>query len=71
MIVLVIMRMKLHEHVYHATWLPRETELFESPDLTPFLFVGLDQERNLQSRVDTRNELLPRILVAAASIDKA
>jgi hypothetical protein len=34
------------------------------------LFVGLDEERSLQKKVDTRDELLARILDAAARIKK-
>jgi hypothetical protein len=44
--------------------------VFESPDLTPldFFFVGLDEERSLQKKVDTRDELLARIFDVAAPI---
>ena len=38
--------------------------------LVRFLFVGLDEERSLQKTVDTRDELLARILDAAACINK-
>jgi hypothetical protein len=49
-----------------------EIELFESPDLIllDFLFVGLDEERIYKSKVDTRDELLTRIMDAAARVRK-
>jgi hypothetical protein len=34
------------------------------------LFVGLDEERSLERKMDTREELLARILNAAARIKK-
>jgi len=37
----------------------RERELFESRDLTPFLFVGLDKERNLQKQGGHTKRIAP------------
>jgi hypothetical protein len=34
------------------------------------LFLGLNEERSLQKKVDTQNELLARVLDAAARIKK-
>jgi hypothetical protein len=47
-----------------------EIELFESPDLTPldFCLWGWMKSQIYKRNVDTRDELLPRILDAAAPI---
>jgi hypothetical protein len=41
------------------------------PSLLSVVFVGLNEERNLQRKVDTRDQLLARILNAAAGIKKS
>jgi len=38
------------------------------PNSVRFLFVGLNEERSLQKKADTRDKLLARILEAADSI---
>jgi len=46
---------------------------FDSPDLTPlgfFFFVALDEERSLQRKVDTRDELVACIFDAAVRVKK-
>jgi hypothetical protein len=46
-----------------AVWISR-------PNSVRFFFVGLDEERSIQKKVDTRDELLARSLDAAARIKK-
>ena len=49
----------------------RDTTVWISrPNPVTFLFVGLDEKRSLQKKVDTLDELLSRILDAAARIKK-
>jgi hypothetical protein len=46
-----------------TVWIPR-------PNSVRFLFLGLNGEKSLQGKVDTRDVLLDRILDAAARIKK-
>ena len=56
-------RKKPYEHVSHSEWL-----MFDSPDLTPLYFClwGCMKSEVCKRKVDTRDELLARILDAAA-----
>jgi hypothetical protein len=53
-------------------WMVTETELFESPGLTPLDFCsrGWMKSEVYKRKVDTRDEMLARILGAAARIQK-
>jgi hypothetical protein len=49
-----------------------EVNLFESPNLTPIFFslMGFDKGRNLQKKVNKRDEILASIFCAAVRIKK-
>jgi hypothetical protein len=55
--------MILYGYQDRAVWISR-------PNSAGFFFVGLDEERSLQRKVETRDELHARILDAAASMKK-
>jgi hypothetical protein len=70
-IVSVIVRKKSYEHVSWF-WMVTEMELFESPDLAllHFCFFGWVKGEVYKRKEGRRDELLVRILDAAASIKK-
>jgi hypothetical protein len=76
-IISVIVREKnLYQHISNYDLLAREREiereLFESSDQTPldFCLCNCVEERSLQKKVDTADELLASILDAAGCIKK-